>query len=177
MRDLISPKNPAKTNFSTYSQYQTLVNSHHELPQKKNPSQPDETPEPPKNDGMPILDILNDTPNQHYHNRDVAHAAAVKYENNRYITLVNVEFGSNESDSIVNIASTHRKLFAAIKLLDPSAKIITDDDTVIYHPKEFPMGPDYKTNSPLSTIAKPDFHVFRPPRHRFHQDRIVYEIW
>ena len=114
----------------------------------KHPSQPDETPETPKNGGIPISEIRNDTPNQHYHNRDVAHAAAVKYEKNRYITLVNVEFGSNESDSIVNITSIHRKLFAAIKLLDPSANIITDDDTVIHHPKEFPMGPDYKTNSP-----------------------------
>ena len=104
MRDLISPKNPAKTNFSTYSQYQTLVNGHHELPQKKNPSQPDETPEPPKNDGMPISDIPNDTLNQHYHNRDVAHAAAVKYENNfRFIKIILIS--SNAVDSFVDIVA------------------------------------------------------------------------
>ena len=88
----------------------------------RNPSQPDETPAPPKNGGTPLADIPDDTLNQHYHNHDVAHAAEVKYEKNRCIIPVNVKFGSTESDSTVNIASKHRKLFAAIKLLDPSAK-------------------------------------------------------
>ena len=90
----------------------------------RNPSQPDETPEPPENGGMRITDIPDNTPHQQYHNHDVAHAAEVKYENNRYITPVNVEFGSTESDNTVNIASKHRKLFATIKRLDPSSKII-----------------------------------------------------
>ena len=86
----------------------------------RNPSQPDETSTPPK-----MAECFpDDTSNQDYHNRDVAHAAEVKYKNNRYITPVNVEFGSTESDSTVNIASKHRKLFAAIKRLDPSSKII-----------------------------------------------------
>ena len=48
----------------------------------RNPPQPNETPEPPKNGGISISDIPNDTPNQHYHNHDIAHAAAVRYENN-----------------------------------------------------------------------------------------------
>ena len=112
----------------------------------RNPFQPDETSEPSKNDNIPISDILNDTPNQYYHNCDVAHAAEVKYENNRYITPVNVEFGSTESDSTVNIASKYRKLFTAIKILDPSAKSITNDDTVIHYPKEFPTGAYYTTH-------------------------------
>ena len=83
----------------------------------RNPSQPDENPGPPENGGMPISNIPNDIPNQHYHNRDVAHTTAVNYENNRYITPVNVEFDSNESDSTVNITSKHHNLFSAIKLL------------------------------------------------------------
>ena len=125
-----------------------------------NPSQPNKTPEPPKNGGMPILGITDDTPNAHYHNRDVAHAAAVKYENNRYITLVNVESGSTESDSTVNIASKHRKLFAAIKLFDPSSKIITDGDTIIHHLKEFPMGTDYATKFTIINDRKAKFPRF-----------------
>ena len=128
---------------------------------------------PPKNDIMPISNIPDDTLNQHYYNCDVAHTVEVKNENNRYTTPVNVEFGSTESDSTVNIASKHRKLFAAFKLLDPPMKIITDDDTVIHHLKEFPMRADYmQQNSPSSMIAKPDFPVFLPPRHRFHQNHI-----
>ena len=48
----------------------------------RNPSQPDETQEPPKSGGMPISDIPDDTYNQYYHNYDVAQVAEVKYENN-----------------------------------------------------------------------------------------------
>ena len=143
----------------------------------RNPSQPNETPGPPKNGGMPISDIPNDTPNQHYHNRDVAHAAAVKYENNRYITPVNVEFGSNDSDSTVNIASKHRKPFAAIKLLDLSAKNNYRWRYCRTTPQRVPHGGrlckkfhhHQRSQSPISTF-------FRPPRHRLHQNRIVYEI-
>ena len=104
---------------------------------------------------MPILDNSNDTPNQHYHNRDEAHAIEVNYENNRYITPVNVEFGSTESDNTVHIVSKHCNVFAAIKLLDRSAKIITNDDTVI-SPWESIM----QQISPSSMIAKSNFHVF-----------------
>ena len=123
----------------------------------RNPPQPDETPGPPKNGKIPISAYPNDTPNQYHHNCDVAHAAEVKYENNRYITPVNVEFDSTESDSTVNIASKHRKLFTVIKLLDPSAKNITDDDTVIHHPKEFPMGADRATKFTIINDRKARF--------------------
>ena len=109
---------------------------------------------------MHVSDITDDIPNQHYHNRDVAHDAVVKYDNNRYITPVNVEFGSNDSDSTVNIASKNRKLFAAIKILDTSAKIITDDDTIIHHPKEFPMGADYTTKFTIINDRKTRFPPF-----------------
>ena len=117
------------------------------------PPQSDETPGSLKKVEMLNSDNSNVTPNQHYHNRDVAHAAEVKYEKNRYITPINVEFGSTESDSTVNIASKYRKLFTAIKVLDPSTKIITDDDTVIHHPKEFPWELIMQQNSQLSTIV------------------------
>ena len=127
----------------------------------RNPFHSDKTPVPSKNGGIPISDIPDDTHNQHYHNRDVAHAVEVKYQNNRYTTPVNVEFGITESDNTVNFASKHCKLFAAIKILDLSVKIITDDDTVIHHPqKHSPWDPTMQQNSPSSLIAKPDFPVF-----------------
>ena len=121
---------------------------------------------------MPISDIPNDTSNQHYHNRDVAHAAEVNYENNRYITPLNIEFGSTESDSTIKIVLKHRKLFAAIKLLDPSAKIITNDDTVIHHPKDFPMGADYATKFTIINDRKARFPPFFV-RHVIDSTRIV----
>ena len=123
----------------------------------RKPPQPDETLGTPKNGEMLNSDNPNVTPNHYYHNRDVAHAAEVKYENNRYITSVNVEFGSTESDSTVNIAPKYRKLFTAIKILDSSTKFITDDDTVIHHPKEFPMGADYATKFTVINDCKARF--------------------
>ena len=126
----------------------------------RNPYQPDETSEPPKNSVVPIFDIPNDTSNQHYYNRDVIHAAEVKYENNRYITPVNVEFGSTESDSTVNIASKHRKLFATTKyliLLRKSSLMMILSYTT---PKSSPWEPTMHQNSPSSMIAKPNFPVF-----------------
>ena len=127
-------KNPTKNNFVIHT-YNTKRHLTVNMSSFRNTSQPDETPEPPKNCEMSISDIPNDTPNQHYHNHDVAHAADVKYENNQYITPINVLFGSTESDSTVNIVSKHHKSFTAINILDRSAKIITDGDIVIHHPK------------------------------------------
>ena len=63
----------------------------------RNPSKPGATPELSKNGEILTLDIPNDTLSQHYYHRDVAHAAEVKYENNKYTTPINVEFGSTES--------------------------------------------------------------------------------
>ena len=128
-------------------------------PQRKL-SQPGVTPEPSKNDGMTISNIPNDTTNQHCHHLDVAHAAEVKYENNRYINPVNVDFDSTKSDSTVNIASKNYKLFTIINLLDLSVKIITDDDTIIHHPKSSPREQITQQNSKTSTIEKSAIHIF-----------------
>ena len=59
--------------------------------------------------------------------------AEIIFINDRYIIPVTVEFGSSESDNSVNLPVKHRKLFAALKLLDPSLSI-TINNKAFSHP-------------------------------------------
>ena len=60
--------------------------------------------------------------------RLIAHAVEVKFVNNCYTTLVIIEFDSSNSESTVNIPVKYCKIFAAIKLLDPSATITVGEN-------------------------------------------------
>ena len=52
---------------------------------------------------------------------------------------VTVEFGSFDSDNFMNLSLKHRKIFIAIKILNPSASVIIGHK-VITNPVEFPIG-------------------------------------
>ena len=55
--------------------------------------------------------------------RQIAHAAEIKFINDRYVTPVTIEFGSSDSDNSVNLPVKHRELFVALRLsthLSPS---------------------------------------------------------
>ena len=81
----------------------------------------------------------------------------MKYENNQYTTLINVEINFLESDSTLNIVSKHCKLLTTITLLNPSAKIIIDDDTTIHNHKEFLIKVDYATSFIIINYRKAPF--------------------
>ena len=91
--------------------------------------------------------------------RIIAHAAEVKFINNRYTTQITVEFGSSESENSINLPVKNRKIFLAIKLLDPSTSI-TIKDKVIANPKEFPMGTEYTEYFDVITDKKTKFPRF-----------------
>ena len=119
--------------------------------------------------------ISNTTPNQEYQRHDVVYDAGVEFENNWYTTPVTVEFGSAKSESEVNIASKHHKLLTTIKFLDSTTNIITDDDTIIQHPREFPIEVDYTKKFKITNDRKDRFPCFCTLRHRIHQNRVIYE--
>ena len=79
------------------------------------------------------------TPTPRAYERQIAHVAEIKFINERYVTPVTAEFDSSESDNYVYLSVKHRKLFAALKLLD-STLSITISDTTINYLGEFPMG-------------------------------------
>ena len=62
----------------------------------------------------------------------------MKCVKDRYVNPVTVKVGSSDSDNSVNLPVKHQKIFAALKVFDPSISI-TINDTTINHPVEFPM--------------------------------------
>ena len=64
--------------------------------------------------------------------RKIAHAANITFKNDRYTTPIIIEFSTNAKETSINVAAKHRIIFTAIKLLDPSAVIVTK--TIKYHP-------------------------------------------
>ena len=81
-----------------------------------------------------------------------------------YVIPVTVQFGSSESDNSVKLPVKHRKLFAALKLLD-SSLFITINDTAFNHPGEFSMGTAYTEHFDVIVDKKP-----RYPRFFVHND-------
>ena len=106
-------------------------NVHHVLQPKSEKHQID--PQPPENGEIHISTNSTTQPHTNYE-RIIAHAAEIKFTNNRHVTPITVEFGSSESENSVNLPVKQRKIFIAIKLLDPSASI-TIKDKVITNPQ------------------------------------------
>ena len=107
-------------------------------------------------------DSTNDIPTTY--ERHFAYAAEIKFIIDRYITPVTVEFGSSESNNLVNIPVKHHKLFATLKILDPFISI-TINDTAFNYPGEFPMGTGYTEN--FDVIVNKEPHC---PRFFVHHD-------
>ena len=81
--------------------------------------------------------------------RMIKHATEIKFAKDRYTTPMILEFSSplKSGNNAINIVSIHCKIFAAMKLLDSSLKIITQDGRIIEHSKKSPPGNDYKNIS------------------------------
>ena len=84
--------------------------------------------------------------NSDMRDRMIKHATEIKFVKDRYITPIIVEFSSplKSGNNTINIASIHCQIFTAMKLLDSSLKIITQDGRIIEHPKDFSTGNEYK---------------------------------
>ena len=75
----------------------------------------------------------------------IKHTIKIKFVKDRYTTPMIVEFSSplKSGKNTINITSIHCKIFAAMKILDPSLNIITQTGKIYEHPKEFPTGNEY----------------------------------
>ena len=140
----------------TYVQYLTALTSIMSL--IRNPENADETPQPPENSEIQKSPDNTSLTFTNYE-RIIAHADEVKFINNRYTTLITVEFGSSESENSVNQLVKHWKIFIAIKLLDLSASI-TIKDKVITNLQEFPMGTEYTEYFDVITDKKTKYPRF-----------------
>ena len=75
------------------------------------------------------------------------YASEIKFVKYRHTTPVTVEFSSSlkSGNNIINITAIHCKIFAAMKILDSSLKLITQVGKTSKHPKYFPTRNEYKT--------------------------------
>ena len=120
-------------------------------------------PQPSEIGESPTSNKTPQSPSTNYEQL-IAHAAKVKFINNRYTTPITVELGSSESENSVNLPVKHRNIFIAIKLLDPSTSI-TIKDKFITNPLEFPIGTEYTESFEVITDQKNEF-----PRFFVHHD-------
>ena len=74
----------------------------------------------------------------------VAHAETIKVVNNRYSTPVTLKFSAVIKERTINIAQKHVIIFAAKKLLDPTATNKSSKGIVYHHPKDFPCSQVYQ---------------------------------
>ena len=126
---------------------------------QSNSKNPGANPPPLENSDSVLIDTHTPTPPEPNRERIIAHVAEVKFINNRYATPVTIEFGSSDSESTMNIPVKHRKIFAAITLLDPSATINIGEKTLSIQ-KSSLWTQNTLSHSPSSQIRKPDFLNF-----------------
>ena len=121
-----------------------------------NPKNHDATPSAIQNDQINQTTTSSTKDPPPTYDRKITHTAKIKFINDRYVTPVTVEFGSSDPDSSVNIPVKHRKLFAALKILDPFLSI-TINNTTFNHPGEFPMETSYTENFDVIVDKKPRY--------------------
>ena len=80
--------------------------------------------------------------------RMIKHETEIKFVKDRYTTPMIVEFSSQlkSGNNTINIAFIHCKIYAAMKILDQSLKIIIQAVKIYEHPKDFPTRNEYKKN-------------------------------
>ena len=81
--------------------------------------------------------------------RTIQIATAAVIVNKRITTPVTLQIRPNKGSSNVNVAVAHRNIFSAMKLKDPTLKIITPQNDIIDTLLQFPEGNDY-----LKTFSK-----------------------
>ena len=93
------------------------------------------------------------------YDRQIPYAVEIKFINDCYITHVTVELGNSDSENSVHLPVKHRKLFAALKILDPLISILIND-TIVNHPGEFQSDTVYTETFYVITDKKPRFPRF-----------------
>ena len=88
--------------------------------------------------------------------RMIKHVTKIKFVKDRHTTPMIDEFSSplKSGNNTMNIASIHYKIFATMKILNPSLKLITRAGKIYEHPKDFPTENEYKNilQTPLKNL-------------------------
>ena len=90
----------------------------------------------------------NDNNNADTIKRTIEHGAEIVFKNDRYITPVTFEFYPAKKTNQINVFESHKKVFAAMKMMDNTTKIITKKGKAFDHPDSFPEGQAYLEQFP-----------------------------
>ena len=95
--------------------------------------------------------------------RRVPHEETIKVVNNRYFTPITLKFTTVTKERTVNIAQKYVIIFAAIKLLDPTATITSSKGIIYHHSKDLPWSQVYQDSFEVivdkNTYPKPHLYV------------------
>ena len=80
--------------------------------------------------------------------RMIKNTSDINFFKDRYTTPITVESSSplKPGDNIIHITAIHCKIFIAVKFLDSTVKLITQDGKRFEQPRYFPTGNEYKNN-------------------------------
>ena len=108
-----------------------------------NPTTAEKNKKERKNEKISIN--LHSTDNKHDDaiKRTIKHGAEIVFKNNRHTTPVTYEFYPAKRTNQINIFESHKKVFAAMKMMDITTKIITKKKQIFDHPDSFPEGQAY----------------------------------
>ena len=78
-----------------------------------------------KNENISINLHSTDNKNDDAITRTIEHGAEIVFKNDRYTTPVTFEFYPAKRTNQINVFESHKKVFAAMKMIDNTTKIIT----------------------------------------------------
>ena len=92
-----------------------------------------------------IVSVTTNSTKNPYNNdmrdRMIKHASEIKFVKDPYTAPVTIEFSSSlkSGDNIIKIAAFYCKLFVAMKILDSTVELITQDGKVLNIQNIFPL--------------------------------------
>ena len=92
--------------------------------------------------------------------RWIEHGSEIVFSNNHYTTPVSFEFVPEKHSQYLNVFAIHKKVFTAMKIVDTSTKVISNDGTVFDSPSDFPEGQEYVKNFPTINRLQLKRNVF-----------------
>ena len=92
----------------------------------------------------------------------IEHGAEIVFKNDRYTTPVTFEFYPAKRTNQINVFESHKKVFAAMEMMDNTTKIITKKGKSFDHPDSFSERQAYLEQLPfINEVQRQKIKVWR----------------
>ena len=92
---------------------------------------------------IPRFSTINCGTNKRVYERIIVNIVEAKFVNNRYTTLITIEFEIVKKETIVNISSNHKNVFESIERLESSTIAIIELNSILNRSYQFPISTIY----------------------------------